>query len=338
MKNAIRDEGRILLSPLKQWNILFLECLGLLLGGFLPHADKSVAWLVQAGFVFALLIALWAWWRAFTRSRTISNTPGERIASAAQGYSRLTGRGQPLGGEQIYLPGTGVPCLWYRAIISTYSYNYFGTRRRADQIETDESDGSFLIDDGSGAVCAVDPDGAEIRVQRYRSHAEGDTKIKCWYLMPGDRIEVLGEFFTLGSIDADLNTSRQIGELLESWKSNRPDLLRRFDQDGDGELTMEEWELARAAARQEVERAQREALAEPQAHLMRKPKDGSPYLISDRSLDDYARQLWFWSIAHGLIFVAAAAALAWFSTHGGELPDALKLPLASLWPQPHCPA
>jgi len=82
---------------------------------------------------------------------------------------------------------------------------------------------------------------------------------------------------------------------------------------------MQEWELARAAARQVVEREQREALAEPEAHLMRKPKDGRPYLISDRSLDRYARRLWFWSIAHGLVFVAAAAALAWFHAHN-ELP------------------
>jgi hypothetical protein len=130
-------------------------------------------------------------------------------------------------------------------------------------------------------------------------------------LRPGDQIYVLGEFATLGSINPDLSTRRQIGELLELWKADRSELLRRFDQDRDGELSLQEWELARAAAREEVERTQREALAAPEAHIMRKPSDGRPYLISDRDLDALARTRWIWTIVHGAIFISAAGALAW---------------------------
>jgi hypothetical protein len=312
-----------------QPGVLLLECLGLLLGGFFS-LGAGPAWIGPAGFTFALLIALWAWWRTFTRSRLISGTPAERIASSAQGYSRLSGRGKPLGGQQIYLPGVGVPCLWYRATIVPESDTPFQIFRGVEWIfgsaelpEHSESDGSFLIDDGSGAVCAVDPEGAEILGARYRTNTAGSRNGQSWYLLPGDKIYVLGEFFTLGSIDADLNTSRRIGELLEFWKTDRPELLRRFDQNGDGELSLQEWEQARAAAREEVEREQREALATPEAHLMRKPRDGRPYLIADSSLGAYARQLWWWSIAHGLVFVLAAAALAWFQAHD-ELPAALQ--------------
>jgi membrane protein implicated in regulation of membrane protease activity len=303
--------------------LLSLEYIGLALGVAFSLGGGEV-WMGTACFAFALVVALWGWWRAFTRSRIISNTPAERIASATQGYSRLAGRGKLLGGSQIYLPGTGVPCLWYRItyrqVRRTRGFGFlFFSDSGFDSMDDDESDGSFLIDDGSGTACAVDPEGAEMRVGRYNSRRRGNILMERWYLMPGDRIEALGEFFTLGSIDVDLNTSRQIGELLESWKADRRELLRRFDQDGDGELSMQEWEAARAAARQEVERTQREALAEPEAHLMRKPKDGRPYLIADRSLDSYARQLWWWSIAHGLVFVLAAAALGWLYVHGGEL-------------------
>ena len=307
------------------WKILGFQCVAcllpmtLLLPGVAPGDEYYVEEMgllqvvARASLWLALAVALWAWWRSFSHAQIIGGVPpGGRIASAAQGYVRLAGRGRLLEGLQtVFEPGSGTACLWVRAIYRSIDENGGG------ETSVDESDASFLIDDGSGAVCAVDPEGAEMLVYRYRSHTEGDAQVRYWCLRPGDRIYVLGEFVTLGSADIDLNTHRQTGEVLERWKANRPELLRRFDANKDGQIDMPEWNLARTAARLEVERTQFEALAAPEAHIMRKPRDGQPYLISDRDLGALARQFWWWAIVHGAIFTAAAGALAWVYARGG---------------------
>ncbi|MDR0275963.1 MAG: hypothetical protein LBI48_11625 [Burkholderiaceae bacterium] len=303
-----QDEWRIFLGSWGQWGILLLECAVLFLS-ILWGANSGPAWALPAGFVLVLGIALWAWWRALARARIIGNTPAERIASTAQGYARLAGRGQLLGGRQsVFEPGSGLPLLWSRV-------RYFDQESRSN--DTEESDESFLLDDGSGAVCAVDPEGAEMLVRNRRTYTSGNgASVQYWYLRPGDRIYALGEFVTVGSIDPDLNTHRQVSELLEDWKADHAALLRRFDLDGDGQISEQEWELARAAAQREVERTQQEALAQPEAHVMRKPADGQPYLISDTDLGALARQFWLWAIVHGAVFIAATIALASFYARG----------------------
>jgi len=308
MPDSLRDVWRAFSWSWGQWSLFFFQCAVLFLS-MLWGENKDTAWVLPAGLALMLAVALWAWWRALARARIIGNTPVERAASAAQGYARLAGRGQLLGGRQnVFEPGSGAPLLWSRV-------RYFDPESHASA--TEESDESFLLDDGSGAMCAIDPEGAEMLVRNRRTYTAGDgATVEYWCLRPGDRIYALGQFVTVGSIDPDLSTHRRIGELLELWKADHAQLLHRFDLDGDGQIGPQEWELARAAARREVERAQQEALADPEAHVMRKPANGQPYLISDHDLGALARQFWWWAIVHGAIFIAAAGALAWFFAEG----------------------
>ena len=304
------ERWRISLKSLEQRGIFLAECAILAGAVFWAESNQDTAWR-GAGLGLTLIIALWAWRRALTRAGTIGNTPADRIASTAQGYTRLAGRGQLLEGRQrVFEPGTGLPCLWYRV-----NYRPSGSR----EVEREQSDASFLLDDGSGAVCAVDPEGAEMLVRRrHAEYLEDGAYVEYWSLRPGDRICVLGEFVTLGSIDPDLDIHHQTGELLDLWKADRPALLRRFDLNDDGEINPQEWDLARAAARREVQRAQQEALTALEAHIMRTPSNGLPYLISDRDLDALARRFQLWAIVHGLVFIACAAALAWLYSRGGR--------------------
>jgi hypothetical protein len=272
------------------------------------HIIRLPASIYGISLVLTCVIALWACQRTLKRARTLGGTPASRhIASTAQGYTRLTGCGRPLDGTRVFEPGSGVPCLWRRTIY-----------RNGNERVVDESDTSFLLDDGSGTVCAVDPEGAEMLVQRHRAESFGNAIVEYWLLRAGDQIWAFGEFATLGSIDPDLDTHHQIGELLELWKADRPELLRRFDLDKDGELNPQEWDLARAAARREVLRTQREALAASQAYVMRKPKSGKPYLITDHDPDVLARQFGLSAIVHGAVFIATAVALAGFYVHSGS--------------------
>ncbi|AWI75572.1 MAG: hypothetical protein C0607_00415 [Azoarcus sp.] len=259
----------------------------------------------------ALLLAtgLFGWLRSVRHARLILDTPTSRIASAAQGYTELRGRGHPLDGTPVLSPLNGLPLLWYR--LSVYRKTSDGKWRHA---ETRESDASFLLDDGSG-VCAVDPEGAEMLVRRRDVSERGDLRQIQWSLLKNDPVYVLGDFFTLGSISPDLDISRQVRELLAHWKSNQPELLKRFDLDGNGSIDLQEWELARAQARREVLRQRDEILTAPEAHVIRKPQQRL-YLISDLDPQALARRYRRWSIFHLAVFLGAAGATAWLHQIG----------------------
>ncbi len=275
---------------------------------FAFHADRG--W----GTLFALAVlmgsGLFGWLRAIQHARLILDTPTSRIASAAQGYTELRGRGLPLDGTPLLSPFDGLPVLWYRLVTA---------RRQGDgkwrHESTVESDASFLLADASG-TCAVDPEGAEMLVHRRDVHTRGDMRYTQWSLISQDPLYVLGDFVTLGSIDPQLDTAAQVRELLAHWKADKPGLLARFDLDGNGEIDLGEWELARAQAKREV-RARRDAvLRAPEAHLMRRPEDGRLYLISDLDPARIARRYRLWAGFHVVVFLGAAGTTAWLQQIG----------------------
>jgi hypothetical protein len=260
--------------------------------------------------VLLLATGLYGWLRSVRHARLILDTPTARIASAAQGYTELRGRGRPLDGTPLLSPVNALPVLWYRLVTQ---------QRQSDgkwrHLGTDESDASFLLDDSSG-VCAVDPEGAEMLVTRRDVFNRGDLRYTQWSLINQDPLYVLGEFSTLGSISPDLDSARQVRELLAAWKADHPALLARFDLDGNGEIDLQEWELARAQAKREVARLQRELLAAPEAHVMRKPAGRRLYLISNLDPARIARRYRLWAAFHLVIFFGAASATALFSEIG----------------------
>lgn len=242
------------------------------------------------------LIAVFGWLRAIHISRLILDTPTSRIASAAQGYVELFGHGSPLDGTPVLSPLHGLPVLWYKLRIEERRDNKW------IRSSEDESDASFLLDDGTG-VCAVDPEGAEVLVSRKDVEIRGDQRFTQWCLIRHDPVYVIGQFATLGSIDPAHDTAAQVRELLAHWKADHASLLERFDLDGDGQIDLKEWELARAEAKREVRRQQAEAASAPEAHVMRHPGDRRLYLIADMDPASLGRRYRIW----GWIFFAAMA-------------------------------
>ena len=98
-----------------------------------------------------------------------------------------------------------------------------------------------------------------------------------------------------------------IGELLAEWKRDHPQLLKRFDLDGDGELSLREWELARSAARREVDARHREARSAPDLHILHYPEDGRLYLISNMEPEKLASRYQWWAWGHLAVFFAGVA-------------------------------
>jgi len=251
------------------------------------------------------LLSVFAWQSALRRLRAVRDTPTSKIASAAQGYVELIGRGQQFGELPLLGKLTQLPCLWYR---------YKVERRDSDkdwQIEdSGESGDSFLLRDESGA-CVVDPEHAEIVTRHRDQWQQGGYRYTEWKLLKQDSIYVIGQFRTQGGSTLTFDNRAELNALLAEWKKNMPALHARFDLNKDGELSMDEWLLARSAAKREVTKKLRAARAQPDIHIIGQPRDGKLFLISNLTPDRLSRRYLLWTWAHLAIFFASLGAFGW---------------------------
>ena len=110
-------------------------------------------------------------------------------------------------------------------------------------------------------------------------------------------------------MEADPN--EEVKNVLAEWKQNMPELHKRFDLNNDGQLDMQEWMLARLAARRETEKRLAAERARPDVNYMLRPQDGRLFLISNLAQEKLARRYWFWVWAHLVIFFGALGGFSW---------------------------
>lgn len=257
-------------------------------------------------FVLSLMaaISILAWLSALKRLRTIRDTPTSKIASAAQGYVELTGRGHPFGAPVIGQLSL-LPCLWYR-----YQIEQRESEGKWKTVGRGESSETFILRDETGE-CVVDPEQAEILTRHRDQWHDGDYRYTEWKLIEYDSIYVIGQFRTQGGSSLEFNTREEIGALLAEWKKDMPALLKRFDLDGNGTLDMQEWMLARSAARREVEKMRRDAEAQTDINIIGRPQNGQLFLVSNYDQARLSKRYLLWSWAHLLIFFAALGGTGW---------------------------
>ncbi|MGA7594426.1 MAG: hypothetical protein WCA64_04440 [Gallionella sp.] len=257
-------------------------------------------------FVLSLMaaISIMAWLSALNRLRTIRDTPTSKIASAAQGYVELSGRGHPFG-EPVLGKLSLLPCLWYR-----YQIEQRKSQGEWKTVDRGESDDTFILRDETGE-CVVDPEQAEILTRHRDKWHDGDYRYTEWKLIEHDNIYVIGQFRTQGGSSLEFDTREEIGALLVEWKRDKPALLKRFDLDGNGTLDMQEWMLARSAARREVAKMKREAEAQTDINIIGRPREGQLFLVSNLDQARLSRRYLLWSWAHLLIFFGALVGMDW---------------------------
>lgn len=272
----------------------------LLFAGF--HFESRTAWFWCLGSM--AVISLFAWYSALHRLRLISGTPTSRIASAAQGYVELIGTAQPLN-TPILGKYSLLPCLWYRYQVEKKNHkNEWHTE------STGESNAPFLIHDGSG-LCVIDPQGAEILTRHKDSWTSGDYRYTEWKLLERDEVYALGEFKTVGGSTSTINHNDLVKQVLNEWKTDNEDLLKRFDLNNDGELGLDEWMLARQAAKREANKRLAEARAEPDTNFMLQPHDGRLFLLSNLPPEKLAGRYALWTWLHLGIFFGALLGIVW---------------------------
>jgi hypothetical protein len=294
MLTSLRREYAQLITSGGQLLLLFV--------GF--KLESRIGWLWCLGIM--AVISLFAWYSALHRLRAISGTPTSRIGSAAQGYAELIGHGQAYDGIPILSRYSNLPCLWCR---------YQLERRRSDNKgwvteEYGENSAPFIVDDGTGK-CVVDPTGAEVISKHKDSWTNGDYRYTEWKLIDIDFIYALGEFKTVGGSNTSITHDELVKQVLSEWKMDNENLMRRFDLDNNGVLDMQEWMLARSAAKREAEKRLNEALAEPDTNFMLQPHDGRLFLISNHDPEKLVRRYQLWAWGHFIILFGALGGISW---------------------------
>ena len=247
------------------------------------------------------------------RSRQIEDVPTARVRSAPQGYVELVGKAKMLDGEPIVAPLSKMPCCWFRYRVERRA----GKDWRV--VESASSDSIFALQDSTGE-CLIDPEGAEVTTRHQRSWSDdatgwgghgvhtrlpslgraadmvvdiggklleglgsgiGPYRYTEAVIMDGDPLYAIGKFHTVGGAAHGGTLHELTGAVLREWK-RRPDTLReRFDSNRDGTIDAEEWERARAAARQEAGRDYAENLKRGQLHTLARPENGRFFLLSN---------------------------------------------------------
>jgi hypothetical protein len=268
--------------------------LALLAIGFQSHSR----WVWVSVLAAISAISFFAWMAAYRRAQAVADTATSKIASAAQGYVELTGMVSTPPGYPLKCPVSQRPCIWYR-----YQVEQRVAQGKWESTESAESSESFLLKDETG-TCVVDPEGAEIFTSHERTWTIDDSRYTEALLLERDTAYVLGEFITLGGGNIELDFDQDVSALLAEWKAKQPELLRRFDLDRDGKIDMKEWQLARMEARRQVEKQHIEVRNEPGIDMVRAPRDGRYFLISNLDPSTLTWRYKLWSAFHLAVFLA----------------------------------
>lgn len=295
----LRREYALLVTSGAQLLLLFL---GLKLG-------TRNGWLITLSLIAA--ISVFAWLSALKRLRAVRDTPTSKVASAAQGYVELIGRGGQVKEAPLLSRLTALPCLWYRYTIEQRTSN-----NKWQTIDRGESTDCFFLRDETG-TCLIDPEAAEIITNHRDQWQKDGYQYTEWKLLDHDYLYVIGQFRTQGGSNLEFNSREELNALLAEWKQDKPTLHARFDLDNNGELDMKEWMLARAAAKREVEKKLRAAQAQADTHIISQPPDGKLFLISNIPAEKLSSRYLFWVWAHLVIFFGSLGGVGWLlQAHG----------------------
>lgn len=308
------------------------------------HLSQSEFWVFLTLSGGIAIAGFWFTFRSLIRARTIEDTPTAKIRSAQQGYVELAGQAKVIDGDPTLAPLTGMDCCWYRYKIEKHGGKNWHT------LESAGSEDLFLLDDETGE-CIIDPEGAEVTPSdksvwygssRYPENRNPqrqtitqqplfkiarvlNTKItfgnRYRYteerIYPGDALYAIGLFRSLDDVDHMQNQQRLTRELLQEWKQNKRLLLERFDQDRNGKIDLQEWELARRTAHSETQKTYKAQIDNQTLHsLTRTSSRSHPFLLSTLPQFNLVRRYRLW--AGGSItafFIGGSVALWMLNTY-----------------------
>ena len=288
---------------------------------------------------FALALALLAallrhWFIHLWRYRLMEDTPTARIQTAAQGFVEIEGRVATLSREPLHSPLRRLPCVWYSYRVEElepglrlaqvagpwgflagfvlFVLHLFNVRRSGVLVESGTSGEFFLIRDPTGA-CLVDPADAQVVGAKTKVWTIGGQRYEESVIEDGQPIYALGLFRT-HRVHFERPEWRETEELIADWRRDQKRLAARFDQNRDGTLDAWEWEAARLAAQDEVRARRLQRGAGPELHVLCRPADRRPFMLSLLRQQGLISHHWFNAALSLLASVALGILIAWSLT------------------------
>lgn len=260
-------------------------------------------------FAIALLLFYYAF--HFLRlKRQMENTPTSKVRSVAMGMVEV--KGKALRSYALISPMSNTPCVFYR--LTKYRRNI----KNQWQVHSISSSDNvpFLLEDDTGRV-EINPTGCRIKAGSKQEGVPGqvglmglrDDSDDKWVeevVVDGTLIYVLGYAAVKRAKGANL-TEQKI-EALRELKQNQQE-LQKFDRDGDGEISSDEWDDARAAVEEQVMRKSlqnKQQRKKQEEQVVIGKKKGRPLIITEsHSEEQLTSRYLYYSIP---LFLAAAVA------------------------------
>jgi hypothetical protein len=275
----------------------------------------------RAGVVPGLIAAglLWAGFYFLRLKRQIENTPTSKICSIAMGMVEVHGRAWRQ--YALVAPMTQSACVYYRL------RKYRRDQKNKWQMvkDVDSSHVAFQIDDGTGRVM-IAPQGASVKAKTRQTGFPGQSPLTFTASGSSDENEkwieeVIYEgatLYVLGfaqPLKAERRSLRErTVEKLRELKLDQS-AMHRYDADGDGQISGDEWQVARSDAEQA---ALEEHLAEgsgrkwQEEHVViaRASQRSMPFIITEESSEAHLTRSYGLIIIPLLLAGLAAAAFS----------------------------
>jgi len=235
-------------------------------GSRIPELLLHYGFTIGLVYVLGTALLFWGGFSFFLLKRRIENTPTSKIRSLAMGMVEI--HGQARRKYALVAPMTSVPCVYYR--LRTY--------RRDDKnnwrLKSESNSGHvpFFVEDSTGRV-TVDPYRASIRAGVKQEGFPGQGNILLGGSSSYDSSEKWVEevvhegtsLYILGDAKLKKQPRKSLREKkiekLRDLKLDRA-AMQKYDVDGDGQISTDEWQTAREDIDEQV---LRERLAEESA-------------------------------------------------------------------------
>ena len=295
-------------------------------------------WLWAIGLTIATIAGFFSAFTFIHRKRIIQDTPTSKIRSAAQGYLELIGVGQLMEGQPIVSPLTSKSCTWFHYHVEEKRGS--GKNSKWVTVRKETSDNLFLLKDDTGH-CVIDPEGAKVTVNDKRvwyghsanpptttnnfekkstlgkftaSFTSGFGRYRYTekLLHPDENLYAIGFYKTVGGAGAKFDINEDVRELIREWKNDTNAIMKRFDENKDGEIDLNEWQKVRDEAYKEVVKKHSHQKTLPPIHLMEKTNDRRrPYILSAVEQDDLTRRLHYFSVLSIGAFLICGSLATW---------------------------
>jgi hypothetical protein len=243
--------------------------------------------------VLASFVASFLFWSGlhFVRlKRKIENTPTSKVRSMAMGMVEV--HGQARRQYALVAPMTQSACIYYRL----RKYRRDKNNKWKLVKDVDSSHVAFQVDDGTGRVL-VEPRGASVKAKTRQSGSPGQTPLTFTAFNDADENEKWVEdviyegttLYILGFAQPLRGERRSLRdrtvEKLRELKLDRR-ALHRYDTDGDGQISEDEWQLARGDAEQmalkeHLDEGTTRKRQEEHVIITHPPQRGMPFVIAE---------------------------------------------------------